>query len=130
LSCLLGCGARTGLYYEEDDSKAQKESAQNGASNSNTGNTGNTGNAAAEQSGEAQDGRDPFAFDSEALPPCHLGTPHLESPVCKYSYDNRCYDTSNEACACACPPDRTDTFCAESLPDEFGTTPIKYCEVL
>jgi hypothetical protein len=125
LCTVLGCGARTDLVFEDDD--RTKTAAPKNADNS-TPRPGEVVTPSDDNAGPA--GNSPFTFDSEALPPCELGRPRSGSGRCKFVYENRCYDKALEACACACPADRTDTFCAQGLTDEFGSIPIKYCDVL
>jgi hypothetical protein len=80
----LGCGARSTVESAED------EGANGGSSSVSRG--GGGGQAA------------PDPVDTNALPECVPGFQRFDDArECRFLFDNRCYETSEAACACACP---------------------------
>jgi hypothetical protein len=59
--------------------------------------------------GDKPSGDAPIQGDTE-LGDCKLGTLRPSSDPCPWVFDNRCYDTRDMACNCACPRSR-DSLC-------------------
>ncbi|HEX2732541.1 MAG TPA: hypothetical protein VHM70_13105 [Polyangiaceae bacterium] len=118
---VMGCGARSGLP-DTDPSPKPAHSDQAGSEKNKP-----VSPDAIETADEPGNPDEPFGM-SEGLPPCKLGPERSSSAMCLYAYSDHCYESRLEACACACPANRTDTYCIAGLPDEFGTTEIQTCQ--
>ncbi len=96
---LLSCGARSEIPFEDPGGDEPAESAS----------LPSPGSAR-----EPPRGSDPSIIRSGQLPACVEGTPVSDAPSCAFLADSLCYETSREACACACSRAREST-CVEGL---------------
>jgi hypothetical protein len=71
-------------------------------------------------SGNGTATRDDAFWSSTSLPPCKLGEPYNGEP-CFFRTDGRCYDEQIEACACACPTNKS--VCVSGFPASTGIPP-------
>jgi len=63
-----------------------------------------------------------FPGNKISLPDCKPGFDPNEQPTtnCNFMVAGLCYDTKIDACACACPRDRSNTNCTSGVPVDNG----------